>query len=214
MKEYNFSACDFSFNYPNNDMLYEFLNLDNQDVFDFDNKSLNNSQYSESIQLNEIKPYNHKTVFKNNDVHSLSFTKAIDPIMQCCGPINNTLSMGVEMNIPSETMMKQERVNEKEIFTLDTFESTEKTLTYHSSLSESSSNAVTKCKKKIEKIEKKYKFIKRNCDLGVDTRADPDLKPSESTFKRTRGKPIKNSKKKLIKYNMSNEFFGSQNSTK
>ena len=49
------------------------------------------------------------------------------------------------------------------------------------------------------------KYIKRNCDLGVDTRADPDLKPSASNFVRTRGKPIKKSKQKFLVYNVSNK---------
>ena len=49
---------------------------------------------------------------------------------------------------------------------------------------------------------KKYKFIKRNCDLGIDTSADPELKPSAINFVRKRGKPINKHKlkKKALKY--------------
>lgn len=53
------------------------------------------------------------------------------------------------------------------------------------------------------KKNKHLKYLKRNCDLGVDTRADPDLKPSANNFVRTRGKPISKKKQKMICYKMS-----------
>jgi len=60
----------------------------------------------------------------------------------------------------------------------------------------------------------RIKYMKRNCDLGVDTSADPELKDTARTFIRTRGKPIKKTKKHLIKYELSKKKSNSQISTK
>lgn len=60
----------------------------------------------------------------------------------------------------------------------------------------------------------RIKYMKRNCDLGVDTSADPQLKDTARTFIRTRGKPIKKTKKNLIKYELTKKNTSSQQSTK
>lgn len=216
MKELNFSNCDYSFHNPSNDILYDFLNLEDNDCFEFENRSLNNSQHSDNLVNQPMyKKYNQFNKTSNvNESLSLSYGgKVIESMNR---PMSNTLSMGVDMNF-SNTNYSKNFDHPKLASNIETVEKTimSKEDTLLDSIANSKSgdtlthvNESGSGKKK--KITKKYKYIRRNCDMGIDTRADPDLKPSASNFIRTRGKPIKNSKKKLIKYKIS----GSQESTK
>jgi hypothetical protein len=60
----------------------------------------------------------------------------------------------------------------------------------------------------------RVKYMKRNCDMGVDTRADPELKDTARSFIRTRGKPIKKCKNNFIKYELPKKVTNSQDSTR
>ena len=78
----------------------------------------------------------------------------------------------------------------------------------------------TVCKKEVSVTETKrsenlrIKYMKRNCDMGVDTRADPELKDTARSFIRTRGKPIKKTKNNFIKYELPKKVTNSQDSTR
>jgi hypothetical protein len=78
----------------------------------------------------------------------------------------------------------------------------------------------TVCKKEVSVTDTKrsenlrIKYMKRNCDMGVDTRADPELKDTARSFIRTRGKPIKKTKNNFIKYELPKKVTNSQDSTR
>lgn len=209
MADIYMNTMDFPINNGSSDYVLNYLNF-----ADFE---LNNSDKESSCSLFERRNTSHKQSMNFFNGCLLQDTQSIETNhkheQSLCDIINsdNCLNMGVEMTNISTTVDKSEdlkmssmnmlfdekcQFEENKSTSIDSQVKSESIKDINSPMGESLSY---QRKKKNNSV---IKYIKRNCDLGVDSRADPDLKPSATNFVRTRGKPISKNKQKFLCYKM------------
>lgn len=190
MKDLLFSNCDMSIRQSSTDYVLDYLNFEE---FNVENQSSRASSDDSNMLFDENIMSKEDLLLCGGGNHN--FLGHTQPIMS---------GFDISYGQPKRTFQETPIVAEPE----NTFENLISfgcQDTYKKELSVAST-------KRNENL--RIKYMKRNCDLGVDTSADPELKDTARNFVRTRGKPIKKTKKNLIKYELNKKTTSSQQSTK
>ena len=198
MKDSLFWDCEMSNGQKSTDYVLDYLNFDE---FDVENSASSIASNNQDMLFNDLLS-SQEDFLPNDNCHIYNNQSGL-----------LTNGFDISYHQTKRTIQKPEIFQkEKYLAKLDLNPFTEQS---------SSSNILVLTKdspvvKSKKQHQTRVKYLKRNCDLGVDTSADPMLKPAASGFTRTRGKLIKKQKNRLIKYTISSEkkLSNSQVSTK
>ena len=211
MANIHMNPIDLNMNHGTNDYVLNYLNFADFELANSDNKSTDSLfERRNMAHKSPLKYFNHCL---QEDTESIEHSQRNKNFLSDHESSDKCLKMGVEMTNMSTTVhnsgdMRRESDdmfldmtmgcnNESNNSVSDITQVKSAKIQERNQIPESMSY----CRK--SKKTKQIKYLKRNCDLGVDTRADPDLKPSANNFVRTRGKPISKKKQKMICYKMS-----------
>lgn len=211
MADIHMNQIDLNINLGSNDYVLNYLNFADFELANSDNKSTDSLfERRNMVHKSPLKYFNNclqePSESVDNSQRDKNFLSDHESSDKC-------LKMGVEMTNMSTTVHNSGdmRRESDDMFLDMTMGCNNESNNSLSDISKVKSAKIQERKQIPEsmsysrkyKKSKTLKYLKRNCDLGVDTRADPDLKPSANNFVRTRGKPISKKKQKMICYKMS-----------